>query len=503
MEYDCIIIGAGIGGLLAAFCLSQEGRKVIVLEAQPVVGGYASAFTRRGFTFESSLHCVGGMGKEGDMRKFLEEQGLAQDLEFIEPKEFCRIIYPENDFILDFSSSHRADHLKEYFPSQRSNIDGFFKAVDGFVREFDAFGEMRLPQWSLPLAMPFFFRNLMRASNLTAQEFIQRYTKDEKLASVLTDFWGFAGLPPARLSALYFLLVFQSYYFGSVAQIKGGFSRLLDVVAKRIQAAGGKIQFNTKVARILTQGQGKVSGVMTVRQEEFKARAVISNANAFDTLGEFLDDGALRQKYRQKLARYEKSISGFQVYLGLKVPTRALGMTHPMCIVNPSYGHEEQFSYNLQGDYDRCPFILTDHSLLDPALVPPGKGSLLIIVLDTYSHWKGLDKEAYKAKKQSVATKFIQRAERYLPGLSGNIEVMEAASPLTMERYTGSPEGALYGFAQTLNQSGAKRLPQETAIKGLFLAGAWTFPGGGVNSCFWSGCMAAELAAKFLKASSK
>jgi prolycopene isomerase len=76
---------------------------------------------------------------------------------------------------------------------------------------------------------------------------------------------------------------------------------------------------------------------------------------------------------------------------------------------------------------------------------------------------------------------------------------MEVATPRTMHRYTLSPEGAIYGFSQTVNQAALMRLSQETRIKGLFLAGAWTRPGGGVHGCFISGIEAAELALKFLR----
>jgi prolycopene isomerase len=141
---------------------------------------------------------------------------------------------------------------------------------------------------------------------------------------------------------------------------------------------------------------------------------------------------------------------------------------------------------------------LVDHSRLDPGLAPAGKGTLLIMVLDNYAGSKGLSQEAYRLKKEAVKQKLIARAEKYLPGLQARIEVAEAATPLTMQRYTGSPEGAIYGFAHSPQQSTINRLAQETRIKGLILAGAWTRPGAGVHSCFVSGWDAAEYAEKIL-----
>jgi prolycopene isomerase len=68
-----------------------------------------------------------------------------------------------------------------------------------------------------------------------------------------------------------------------------------------------------------------------------------------------------------------------------------------------------------------------------------------------------------------------------------------------MFRYTLNTDGAIYGFSQTVKQSGMNRLSQETDVKGLLLSGSWTQPGGGVSACFISGIDAADIALKLLK----
>jgi prolycopene isomerase len=174
-------------------------------------------------------------------------------------------------------------------------------------------------------------------------------------------------------------------------------------------------------------------------------------------------------------------------------------MDHFMFSINASYSHEENYGYSLSGYYERCSLAIVDHAQVDPGTAPQGKGNLLIMTLDNYQNWKDLSSEEYARKKKEVAEKLISRAEKYLPGLKQHIEVVEAATPMTMERYGSSPEGAIYGFDQTIDQSGIMRFPQETKVKGLFLAGAWTLPGGGAHACVVSGIQAAELALKYLK----
>ena len=118
MVYDCIIIGAGMGGLISALKLAASGKKVLVLERQPVPGGVATSFKRKGFVFESSLHFVDALAPDEEIRKFLDEQGVSKKIDFIELKEFGRVIYPEYDFVVknDFDSLKLL--LKDNFPNE-------------------------------------------------------------------------------------------------------------------------------------------------------------------------------------------------------------------------------------------------------------------------------------------------------------------------------------------------------------------------------------------------
>lgn len=496
MKYDCIIIGAGAGGLAAALKLSQNGKRVLVIEKQPIPGGFATTFTRRGFRFESSVHCVDAVGKDGDIRNFLEEHGIDKKVDFIELKEFARMIYPEHDFVADFKVGHFIEYLKNNFPDETHNIDRLFHRIEKFNDQFDRYGKSKLPSWLTFLLSPLLYPEIIKASIPTASQFIAKYTKNKKIECIVSDIWRFIGLPPERLSAFYFLILFRGYFCNSTSYIKGGFQGLFNAIVCQIKENGSEVMFNVAVQKIVTY-KNSAKSVITDKKEEFTAPVIISNANAIDTLTLFLDNDKVKKAYNKKLASLEKSVSAFQVYLGLKVPAKNLGMNHARFSLNFCYSHVENFDYSLKGNYDRCLLEITDHAQIDPSLVPEGKGSLLIMTYDDYANWKDLNEEEYKLHKQRVTQKLIERAQNYLPGLRDQIEIIEAATPLTFARYGSSPEGAIYGFAQTAEQAGINRLKQKTLIRGLFLTGAWTFPGGGVHGCFVSGIEAAKLALKF------
>lgn len=492
MRYDVIVIGAGVAGLFAALSLSRRQKKVLLLERQAVPGGYATTFKRKGFTFESALHCVDALAEGGEIREFLKETGIDKRLDFIELKNFCRIIYPEHNFTADFNCDNFIKYLKSNFPQEKENIDKLFKEIDKFYTQFDRFCDSRFPQWLKFILIPLIYPSLLKISELTAAQFVGRYIKDEKLTAIITDIWRFSGLPPSRLSALYFLLTFQGYFYSPTAYIKGGFIRLFEAMVEAIRENGSEVRFNTTVGKIITD-KNRVEAVVTDKGEEIKTKAVISNVNAIDTLSKLVDNEGVRRNYLSKLASLEKSVSAFQVYLGLDVPARSLGMSEGIFSINTTYDHDKNSDYSRAGNYEQCPLEIVDHAEIDPSLVPQGKGSLLIMTFDNYANWRNLSEEEYRARKQEAAQILIRRAEKFLPGLSGHIEVMEIATPQTMRRFTLSADGAIYGFSQTVKQSGVFRLPQTTSVKGLILAGAWTRPGHGVHGCFISGLDAAEL----------
>lgn len=92
--------------------------------------------------------------------------------------------------------------------------------------------------------------------------------------------------------------------------------------------------------------------------------------------------------------------------------------------------------------------------------------------------------EEYSQKKKEFAEMLINKAEKVIPDLRKHIIIQDAATPKTFERYTSMPEGALYAFDQSI---GVKRPYFKTPIKGLYLASASTFPGGGIEAVVMSG----------------
>ena len=498
-HYDAIVVGAGMSGLACALKLSASGKKVLVLERQSVPGGVATSFKRNGFTFESVLHYVDGLAPEGEIGKFLDEYGVSKKIDFINIKEFGRVVYPEHDFVVGNDPGSLKSRLQADFPNDKEGIDKFFRDINKLYGQLDKFTESGLPEWFKLILSPLIYPSIVKTSSLTLERFITAKIRDKRARSILGTIWSFVVPPPSKISAFYYLIVFKGCWLENTRFIRGGYSNMFKAMAERLKELGSELRFNAAVERITTvRGKG-VSGVRTASGEYFTARAVISSANAIDTLTRLIDCAPLNRYYAQKLCAMQKSLSGTQLYLGLNIPAEKLGMSHALMCINTTYDHDKSFQHYLNGDYRNSGILVTNHSRLDPGLAPQGKSTLSAMTLDNYAIWDKLSAQEYSKKKKEFADIILARLEKYLSGISGHVEVLEVATPKTMERLGFLAEGAIYGFAQTVGQSSISRLSQKTRIRGFFLSGAWTQPGAGIHACLVSGNDAADLVLRFLK----
>jgi len=244
--------------------------------------------------------------------------------------------------------------------------------------------------------------------------------------------------------------------------------------------------------------EGQAVGVRTADGQEFRTRAVVSNANAWDTFHTLIDEQILPDDFRQTMNGYTPSISTFQVWLGLNRNLPAeIGLTDTEIFFARDYDIEAQYQAILAADVERSGFGVTLYDNIYEGYSPDGKCTINILNLQGYDFWEQFEsdylrgeKTAYRQEKERIADRLIEMVENtLLPGLSDAIEVMEAATPLTNVRYTGNHRGAIYGWDQTVGNSGNRRFSQRTPVEGLYLAGAWTSPGGGYGAVIPSGLM--------------
>lgn len=497
-RYDVIVVGSGMGGLSCGALLTRAGRRVLLLEKHNVPGGYATTFRRRGFEFEVSLHAIGGLSeqrtlfKSGGIQEALRQSGVAGRVKFVRASNLYRSIFPDHDLRLpQMNLDGQIEALSKHFPDERGGIRETFDEMVNICRDLEKLISKRGK--FIKLLFPLQYRTLSRYFRKPLSELLDRYLRDEKLKALISQLWGYYGLPPSRLATLYYTIPTMEYFLDGAWYPVGKSQALSNAFVRSIEEGGGEAQFRAEVREILVK-DGAAYGVRTADGKEFRSDVVVSNANAHSTFHQLLDPATVPPDYLKRIDSMKVSLSCFRVYLGLSVEPAKLGVVDHEIFVNETYDPDREYEACLNCDVKRSPYTIMVYDNVYPGFSPEGKTTLTIFTLQGYDHWLKFEedywrgsKEQYRTEKGRMTNTLIERAEKVIPNLSRYIELREASTPLTNVRYTGNYRGAIYGWDQTVDQSSTNRLAPETPIRNLYLAGAWTMPGGGFAGAIQSG----------------
>ncbi len=504
-SHDVIVVGGGLGGLGAACQLALAGVNVLLLEKHNVPGGFATSFVRGRFEFEGALHELSSIGTKenpGGLYRFFEEIGLVPDkLTFLQVPEMYRSVFLDGYAItMPFDEGAYIEKLIAEFPAEAQGIRDYFAMCQAVGRGMDyvASKEGKIN----PLAILFKHPWLARAAGLTAGDLIGRYLKNSRLIAIATQLWGYFGLPPSQVNAIYFIAAMESFFKHGAAFPRGRSHALTSAIINCFEALGGKAKFNTLVNRILVEN-GRVVGVELLNGEIYRSKAVISNVNPICTTLKMLPPNVVTEKEKRRVLAPEIGCSAFSVYLGLNAPAGKLGITCHENFINETDDNDEIYRAFSELRPPKT-IVAACYNTVDPTISPPDTTELVLTTLQLGKVWHSVAPDQYHRIKDYIADGMIQLVEKTIcPNLRDHIEVAEVATPLTYYRYSKNMDGAIYGYRQGVLDSPMLRLNSRGAIPGLYNAGAWTNLGGGYEPCISSGRMAAAMCLKDLNREGK
>ena len=502
--YDVVVIGAGLGGLTAGALLAKGGKKVLLLERHYRPGGCATVFKRKGFDIEVGLHELDGLAGRDFKLKLFEELGVFEKLQFIKVPEFYRFAKGDVDITCPHGYDEAVNAYVRKFPHEEKGIRKFFgriKAINADLKRFPRSGV-----WAALAAflMPVLYPPLKFGSTTPLGEYMDSVISDEDVKLALLANLGYYSDDPYTASMLYYSVAQMSYLSGGGHFIKGGSQKLSDHLAGIITSNGGEVKLRHEAKRIVVK-EGRVAGVEYVRVSGeggkvhlAECRFVAANASIPDVVNKLAPE-VFEDDYKKKVNSLKIACSFFCVYLGFNKTPKELGnMAYSTFVVDEKVLSLAEFKDPEKNGLADKGYTFVDYSQIDSGLAPEGKSVGVIVTLDYLFRWEGLSKEEYQAKKEKQASDLVDRLEKLIPGIKDHIEYMEAATPVTMKRFTANPRGAAYGFAQTPEQAGVNRLQNESPVKGLYYCSAWGMPGGGFSGAMYAG---RDCARKILKRS--
>ncbi len=433
------------------------------------------------------MHGIGGLDDGGVLKGIFEACGINSKITPLKNEEAYYINLNGEEIRIPNDKDKYLNLLINKFPLEEKGIRNLFSAIDSFEIGFNKF--------ILEKDSNFFNKInkhvalFINWSDKTTYEVIKKYVKDEKFIKVFTTLWMYYGLAPKKLSALYFFIPWLSYHKYGKYYIKGGAQALSDAFVEVIKNNGGDVKLRSEVKRIL-YSEGKVSGIELKNGEIFKAKRIVSNVNPISTYN-MLPNDALSEKYVKKIFDDKIGCTLTQLYLGLDCNPEELNIPKDEVFILGNGSHEHNYDISLESDYKNASFLITNYNGMDSSFNESDKGVLTVTYIDNYDNWTK-DNIEYKKQKEIVTEEILNRVEKYYPGIKEHVVVKELGTPRTLERYTGNPKGAVYGYAQTVKQAGRYRIKNETSIENLSLVGAWVSPGGGYEGAISGGISEAE-----------
>jgi len=471
MNYDVIIIGAGLGGLTAGAKLAREGMKVLVIEQHSRPGGCATTFRRGAFTFEVGLHEMDGPGGRDMKNRIFSELDVTGKVEFMPVPEFYRFIRGDLAVTVPHDPQLAAARLSEMFPGE----------TEGIARYYDQILNPR----KRPAGDT--------GPDISVGSFLDSIIRNEELKLVLLGNLGYFHDDPYSLSLAYYSIAQGSYYSNGASFIRGGSQRLSDHLAAYIISHGGQVLLSHLVTGV-TVRDGRATGVTCRRKNdpkqdsiEFTAGEIVAN-NAIPALADLLppETGA---QLKDECSGLNTGASLLTVYLGFDRPLREMGHNYySTFIYDSSVRSQADIAANNRDDFSRRSFTFVDYGQVDSGIAPEGKGVGAVCCIDYLADWENLTREEYEQKKEDVAKTFIRRLGEVIPGFEDVVGYYEVGTPVTVKRYTLNPGGAVYGFAQN---PGRKVIDSFKPVENLHFASAWGRAGGGFSGAICGGYLSA------------
>ena len=331
---------------------------------------------------------------------------------------------------------------------------------------------LELGQTFLPALGP-----LLRWNGVSLRQFASRF-QSKLLREALPEFFQFT---PPDFPMMMVLMTLASMHTHEAGYPLGGSLALAQDLARRFTDLGGQIQYRSRVTRILVEKHRAV-GVELEDGRIHRGDVVISagdgRSTIFDLLGGLYADGKVRKHYKQLTVAH----AILQISFGVKRDFSAEPSMLSFPLRQPIY------LGNL-----RLERLVLKHYCFDPSMAPAGTSVITFWCEADYDYWKALRNhpKQYQTAKKMAAELVLDALEERYPGTREAVQVVDVATPVTYERYTGNYRGSIHGWALTsrkmsmmMGSGMSKTLP---GLDHFYMIGQWVEPAGNVGLSVASG----------------
>ncbi len=485
-DADVVVIGSGIGGLVAGALLSYYGKRVIICESHGIPGGAAHGFVRQGFRFDTGPSFYCGLGDFNSLNPLCQVlKILGERVEAIAYDPLGHYHFPDATLPIYCQSDRYQEALAQITPQGAKELIAFQRPLLELYEALSQIPTIALrSDWQLlPILAT---RYLPALWQLLPHLGIINGSVGQILNSTVQDPWVrrlidlecflLSGLKAEGTVAPEVAFMLGERDRSVVDYPLGGSEAIIDALVRGLTRWGGQLKLGAHVEKIAIE-KGRVAGVQLRRNERVTAPIVISNATLWDTYTHLLDPEDLPKTYRQEQLSTPAVESFMHLHLGIRADGLE-GLTGHHVVV-----HSDDVDITSPGN--TC--MISIPSVWDKSLAPEGHHCLHAYTLESFAGWSR-DGE-YHDRKSLKSQPLYRAVERVIPDIRERIVLELVGTPLTHSHYLRRDRGT-YGPATAPGQGTWPSC--HTPIPGLYRVGDSTLPGIGVPAVAASGILCAN-----------
>ena len=470
------IIGSGIAGLTVGSYMQMNGYDTEIFEAHNIAGGLCTAWKRKGYTFDGCIHSTVSQSDKYKLNRWFSELIDFTKLDYHFHDELGKIIFKDGQEFSFYTDPEKLEsELLKIAPEDSKFIKAFIKGIKVFIK-YDTQISKPIELWN-PLdyyliqfkTSPYIYYLSRWSKSL---ETCLKNCKSPILKRIINlDFF-------SRYPAYFLLISIGRMHNKSAGYPIGGSLKFAGLLEKKYIELGGKINFGSKVVKILVKNN-KAFGIKLENGLNLEdAYIVISAANGYETIFTLLDGKYTDKKILERYKNHPKWPSVVLVSLGVAREFK----NEP---TNIDLALNKELIIDDKTKTDVIPITIYN---FDPTLAPKGKTCIRVILhTHNFKYWNDLKQEnieKYKLEKERIGNEIIEILESYLGNIKRYSEVVDVSTPETFKRYTGNWQGSIQGWEWLpglIPEHIKHKLPK---LINFYMTGQWVMPGGGVSGAF-------------------
>lgn len=481
-----LIIGSGIGGLVAGALLARYGHRVIICESHSVAGGAAHEFSRGGFRFDSGPSFYCGLSDPQSLNPLRQVLDILEEcVDAIAYDPLGHYHFPEGTLPIYGDLEHYRNAIAQFTPTGAAELKGLeaklLNLYDG-LKDIPTLA-LRADLGLIPTLLGRYGWPLLkllpktRALQGSVGDLMDQTVQDPFVRRLIDlECFLLSGLDAHGTVAPEVAFMFGERTHSVIDYPVEGSGAIVEALVRGLKKYGGELRLNAHVDKILVS-QGQTMGVRLKTGEVIDAARVISNATVWDTFTHLLAPEDLPQPYRQQLLKTQAVDSFMHLHLGIRAEGLDDLTIHHVVV----HGGDR----DITAPGNTC--MISIPSVLAPNLAPAGHHVIHAYTLEPWEGWQR--DEGYAERKQVRAEPLYRAIEKVIPDLRDRIVVNLIGTPLTHQRYLRRYQGT-YGPAIPAVEG---MFPScHTPIRGLYRVGDSTIPGIGVPAVAASGILCAN-----------